>query len=70
MIRSDEGPPSEEEIARKRFVFKGADTDVTYTVRVTLVLNGKAIATAQKTVKSITQLNSKDDKNLIIDDEV
>ena len=55
---SDEGPPGEEEMPKKRFVFQRAGTDVTYTVRVTLVLNGKAIATSQKTVKSVKSLNN------------
>ena len=66
---SDEGPPAEEETPRKRFVFKGAGTDLTYTVRVTLVLNGKAIATSQKTVKSLKSINNPQDKaeNLVED---
>ena len=69
MIFSDERPPGEEEIPRKRFVFQGAGTDLTYTVRVTLVLNGKAIATSQKTVKSLKSINSPQDKaeNLVED---
>ena len=59
---SDEGPPGEEETPKKRFVFQRAGTDVTYTVRVTLVLNGKAIATSQKTVKSVNSLKNKPDQ--------
>ena len=47
---------------KKRFVFQRAGTDVTYTVRVTLVLNGKAIATSQKTVKSVNSLKNKPDQ--------
>ena len=69
LIFSDEGPPGEEETPRKRFVFQGAGTDLTYTVRVTLVLNGKAIATSQKTVKSVNSLNSQQDQaeNMVVD---
>merc|ERR1711953_629779 len=65
--KSDDGPPGEEEKEKKRFVFKGADTDVSYTVRVTLVLNGKAIATSQKTVKSVQHKSQEDQENLIVD---
>ena len=65
-ILSDEGPPGDKETPTKRFVFKGADTNVTYTVRVTLVLNGKAIATSQKSVKSIHHPSGQED-NLMVD---
>ena len=39
---------------------------MTYTVRVTLVLNGKAIATSQKSVKSIHH-PSGGEENLMVD---
>ena len=47
--------PKDDESPSKYFVFEGADVDVTYTVKVTLVLNGKTIASSQKTIKSVTK---------------
>ena len=49
-------------------MFLGCDTDTTYTVKVTLVLNGKAIATAQKKIKSLPQDQLAEDEkhNLIV----
>ena len=47
-------------------MFLGCDTDTTYTVKVTLVLNGKAIATAQKKIKSQDQLAEDEKHNLIV----
>jgi len=46
--------PSEDKIniPHKEFVFHGADAHATYTVKVTLVLNGRAIATTQKKIKA------------------
>ena len=43
---------SNEKAAKRSFVFHKADAETTYTVKVTLVLNGRAIATAQKKIKA------------------
>jgi len=45
-----------DEIPSKNFVFKGADADITYTVKVTLVLNGRAIAAVQKKLKALPKV--------------
>ena len=42
-----------EEAPRRLIRFRGADADVSYTIKVSLVLNGKSIATAQKSLKAI-----------------
>ena len=39
-------------------MFEGADADVTYTIKVTLVLNGKTIADSQKTLKAVAKDNN------------
>jgi hypothetical protein len=50
------GPPTEEQAAPRRIVrFRGVDSASSYTARVSLLLNGKAIATAQKSLKSLTK---------------
>ena len=36
--------------------FSGVDSDKSYTVRVSLLLNGKSIATAQKSLKALTKV--------------
>ena len=58
----------EDNVPRKKFIFQGADADTTYTVKVTLVLNGRAIATAQKKIKALTEdQQNKDEKhNLMV----
>ena len=45
------------ELPTKYFVFEGADSDITYTVKVTLFLNGSTIATSQKTIKAVPKEN-------------
>ena len=47
-----------QEESTKFFIFEGADTDVTYTIKVTLVLNGKTIADSQKTLKALSKDNN------------
>lgn len=37
--------------------FSGVDSDKSYTVRVSLLLNGKSIATAQKSLKALTKVH-------------
>ena len=37
--------------------FSGVDSDKSYTVRVSLLLNGKSIATAQKSLKTLTKVH-------------
>eukprot|EP00090_Calanus_glacialis_P024671 TRINITY_DN38342_c0_g1_i1.p1 TRINITY_DN38342_c0_g1~~TRINITY_DN38342_c0_g1_i1.p1 ORF type:complete len:507 (+),score=138.46 TRINITY_DN38342_c0_g1_i1:23-1543(+) len=54
-MSSEKGVSNKTNIPRKKFLFHGADADTTYTVKVTLVLNGKAIATAQKKIKALPQ---------------
>ena len=67
------GPPTEEQAApqkvkfslEKEFLespykvvkFSGVDSDKSYTVRVSLLLNGKSIATAQKSLKALTKVH-------------
>ena len=41
------------EIPRRLIRFRGADADTSYTIKVSLVLNGKSIATAQKSLKAL-----------------
>ena len=36
--------------------FSGVDSDKSYTVRVSLLLNGKSIATAQKSLKALAKV--------------
>ena len=49
------GPETEDQSAPKKVIeFSGVDPDTPYTVRVSLLLNGKAIATAQKSLKALT----------------
>ena len=40
--------PGPEVVPRREVVFHGADPDTSYTVKVTLVLNGQAIAVSQE----------------------
>ena len=40
-------------IPTKVIMFKGADTDTSYTLKVSLILNGQAIAVAQKSLKAL-----------------
>ena len=62
--------PSEDKIniPHKEFVFHGADAHTTYTVKVTLVLNGRAIATTQKKIKAAPKddLENIEKKKLIV----
>ena len=52
-----------EKVPHKKFIFHGAEADTTYTVKVTLVLNGKSIATAQKKIKALIEdEENKDEK--------
>ena len=37
--------------------FSGVDSDKSYTVRVSLLLNGKSIATAQKSLKALAKVS-------------
>ncbi|XP_023321475.1 uncharacterized protein LOC111696157 [Eurytemora carolleeae] len=41
------------DLPRKKFFFHGVDKDTAYTIKVSLVLNGRAIATAQKKIKAV-----------------
>ena len=41
------------ETIRKKILFSGVPTETTHTVRVTLVLNGQAIASSQKKLKGV-----------------
>ena len=51
------GPPTQEQAAPQKVVrFSGVDSDKTYTVRVSLLLNGKSISTAQKSLKALAKL--------------
>ena len=52
----------------KEFIFHGADADTTYTVKVTLVLNGRAIATAQKKIKAAPkeEVENEEKKKLLV----
>ena len=53
-------------VPHKKFIFHGAEADTTYTVKVTLVLNGKSIATTQKKIKALIESEeSKDEKKNI-----
>ena len=57
-----------EKVPHNKFVFHGAEEDTTYTVKVTLVLNGRSIASAQKKIKAQTkgdQINN-EIQNLLI----
>ena len=40
-------------IPTKVIMFKGADADTSYTLKVSLILNGQAIAVAQKSLKAL-----------------
>lgn len=42
-----------EPVPVREILFPGADTDTSYTVKVSLVLNGQAIAVAQKSLKAL-----------------
>ena len=68
IFSSEKGVPNKTNIPCKKFLFHGADTDTTYTVKVTLVLNGKAIATAQKKIKALPQdqLQKDQKQNLLV----
>jgi len=51
------GPPTEDQAAPQKVVkFSGVDSDKNYTVRVSLLLNGKSIATAQKSLKALAKV--------------
>ena len=43
-----------EEVPRRLIRFRGANADTSYTIKVSLVLNGKSIATAQKSLKALS----------------
>ena len=45
--------PRPDVIPTKVIMFKGADTDTSYTLKVSLILNGQAIAVAQKSLKAL-----------------
>ena len=52
-FRRDKVHAEPEPVPVREIVFAGADADTTYTVKVSLVLNGQAIAVGQKSLKAL-----------------
>ena len=52
-FRRNHVSPEPDVIPTKVIMFKGADTDTSYTLKVSLILNGQAIAVAQKSLKAL-----------------
>ena len=52
-FRRNQVSPEPEVIPTKVLMFKGADTDTAYTLKVSLILNGQAIAVARRSLKAL-----------------
>ena len=56
-----------QEAPRRLIRFRGADADTSYTIKVSLVLNGKSIATTQKSLKALALSKHQNDSVMTVE---